>query len=212
MQTDRFTILVGPKKTAYKVPEGLLTMHSPVFERMCSAPFLESTQRVINLPEDEPDVFDYFFDWIHSVTPQVGFENGAEAVFHLAIFAEKYQICHLKNQLSDIIQKAWNQEILNSKTVNQVYSNVPDGAIIRQLCSWVLRKQVVRQGRTRRSYEEYDSVFISHSDLGRDFFKWANSCEPATCDFHDHSNITNPVEAQNHVCPYSDIHFPAPQA
>lgn len=96
--------------------------------------------------------------------------------------------------------------------MDQVYSNVPDGAILRQLCSWVLSKQVVWQGRTSRIYEEYESVFSSHSDLGRDFFKWTTSGEPATCDFHDHSNITNPVEAKDHVCPYSDIHFPAPQA
>lgn len=98
-QTDRFTILVGPNKSAYEVPEGLLNMRSIVFERMCSAPFLESTQRVINLPEEEPENFDCFFDWIYSLRPHVGFGNGAEAVFNLAIFAEKYLVCHLKNQL-----------------------------------------------------------------------------------------------------------------
>lgn len=217
MQTDRFTILVGPNKSTYKVPEGLLTMQSPVFERMCSAPFLESTQRVINLPEEEPAVFDNFFDWIHSAKPQVGFEKGVEAVFHLAIFAEKYQICHLKNQLSDIIKEAWKRQILNSKIMDQVYCNVPDGAILRQLCSWVLSKQIVWQSRTRRIYEEYDSVFSSHSDLGRDFFKFTTSGEPAACDFgacdfHDHSNITSPMEAKDHVCPYSDIPFPLSSA
>lgn len=58
-QTDRFTILVGPNKSAYEVPEGLLIMRSIVFERMCSAPFLESTQRVINLPE-EPEILIIF--------------------------------------------------------------------------------------------------------------------------------------------------------
>lgn len=217
MQTDRFTILVGPGKSAYKVPEGRLTMHSPVFERMCSAPFLESTQRVINLPEEEPDVFDNFFDWIHSSKPQVDFSKGTEAVFNLAIFAEKYQICHLKNQLSDIIKKDCDKQRLKSETIDQIYSNVPDGAVLRQLCCWVLKRQVAsytsfdRYGDKRELYKEYEPVFNSHSDLGRDFFKWAASGDPETCAFHDHSNIINPVEAKNYLCPYSNIHFPAPQ-
>lgn len=218
MQTDRFTIIVGPNKSSYKVPEGRLTMHSTVFERMCSAPFLESTQRVINLPEEEPEVFDNFFDWIHSAKPQVDFSKGTEAVFNLAIFAEKYQICHLKNQLSDIIKKDWDRRKLKPETIDQVYRNVPDGAVLRQLCSLVLKRQVSsyssfeRHGDKYELYKEYAPVFNSHSDLGRDFFKWATCGDPETCAFHDHSNITNPVEAKNYLCPYSDIHFPAPES
>lgn len=215
MQTDSFTILVGPEQYAYKVPQGRLTMHSAVFERMCSAPFLESTQRVIKLPEEDPEVFDNFFDWMHSSKPQVDLSKGTDAIFDLAIFAEKYQICHLKNQLSDIIKKDWDKQKLKSETVDQVYNNVPEGAVLRQLCSWILKMQVSRVNfydRQGDQHKDYEIVFASHADLGRDFFKWTISGESKACNFHDHNNITNPIEVKGNVCPYSDIHFLAPQS
>lgn len=215
MQTDSFTVLVGPDQYAYKVPEARLTMHSPVFERMCSAPFLESTQRVIELPEEDPVVFDDFFDWMHSSKPQVDFSKGPGAIFDLAIFAEKYQICHLKNQISDILRKEWEKQKLKSELVDHVYRNVPDGAVLRQLCSWILRMKGAScaiQWAPLEFYKDYETVFTSHADLGRNFFKWTIIGEPKACSFHDHSNITNPVVPKGNVCPYSDIHFLVPQS
>ena len=184
---------------------------------MCSAPFLESAQRVIKLPEEDPDVFDNFFDWIHSSKPQVDFSKGNEAIFDFAIFAEKYQICHLKNQISDIIRKDWEKQKLKPEIIDQVYSSVPDGAVLRQLCSWILNRQVIQYSydRLRKQYDiykEYETVFASHADLGRDYFKWNTVGETKGCQFHDHSNIANPVEGKGSACPYSDIHFLAPQS
>lgn len=218
MQTDSFTVLVGPDQCAYKIPQSRLTMHSSVFERMCSAPFLESTERVIKLPEEDPHVFDDFYDWMHSSKPHVDFNKGAEAVFDLAIFAEKYQICHLKNQIADILNKQLENDILNAETLDQVYSSVPDGAVLRQLCSSILERQVIYYSSYHRArkpedfYKEYEPVFALHANLGRDFFRWTVSNDHKPCTFHDHSNITNPVETTDNTCPYSDIHFVAPQS
>ncbi|MCJ1347566.1 hypothetical protein MMC31_005791 [Peltigera leucophlebia] len=217
MQTENFTILVGPAQCAYKVPQGRLIMHSPVFERMCSAPFLESTERVIKLPEEDPVDFENFFDWMHSSKPQVDFSSkGTEAIFGLAIFAEKYQIYYLKNQISDIIRQGWEKLKLKSETLDQIYSSVPEGAVLRELCSWILQKQATQNYSYGRSapafFEEYEPAFISHADLGRDFFKWTLNGESKTCSFHDHSDITNPLEGKRLVCPYSDIPFVAPRS
>lgn len=193
-------------------------MHSSVFERMCSAPFLESSQRVIKLPEEDPHVFDDFYDWMHSSEPHVDFSKGAEATFDLAIFAEKYQICHLKNQIADILLKEYQKDILNAETLDHVYSSVPEGAILRQLCSLILKKQITYHDeycyseRSLDDWKEYEPVFSLHAGLGRDFFTWTVTKKVKPCAFHDHSNITHPVEGTDKTCPYSAIHFVAPQS
>lgn len=118
-----------------------------------------------------------------------------------------------------MIQTNWNKQKLKAETIALVYSNVPDGAVLRQLCAFVLKAQVKgyvsyeKLRDQRELYKEYAPVFNSHSDLGRNFFKWTTlSGEPEMCAFHDHSNITNPMKATIYLCPYSDIHFPAPQS
>ena len=175
-------------------------MHSSVFERMCSAPFLESTHRIIKLPEDDLHVFDDFYDWTHSSKPHVDFSKGAEAMFDLAIFAEKYQICHLKNQIADVLKKEWDSNIMNSETMDQVYSNLPEGAILRQLCCWSLEMLISgycpyhNKRPPKDVCEEYEPVFALHPDLGRDFFRWSVIEDDHPCAFHDHSNITNTVK------------------
>lgn len=211
MQTDSFTILVGPDQCAYKVPEGRLTMHSAVFSSMCSAPFLESAQRIIKLPEEDPSVFEDFYDWMYSSKPHVDLKMGARAVFDLAIFAEKYQICHLKNQISDLLQNDWSHDILDAEILDHVYSSVPEGAVLRQLCVSIL-KRLLDQGvyvdhcgtwMAKDLFKEYDPVFALHTDLGRDFFRVAAIDRIHPCTFHDHSNIDRPLEVDAGFCPHS---------
>ena len=221
MHTKRFVVVVGPQQHVFKVPHGLLVEYSPVLERMCFPSFLDSNPLIINLPEEHPSVFKDFFDWLHSSKPQVDFSKGTEAIFDLAIFAQKYQICHLMNQIADLImttttlKKGGGEARLDPATLDHVYSSVPDGAaVLRQLCSWVLLWQV-KNWKYDNSFQDfnqqYAEVFTWHPELGRDFFQWvsakdANNVKP--CQFHDHSNIPNAVKGrgggQNDVCPYSD--------
>lgn len=175
MRTDSFTILVGPNQSAYKILEGRLTMHSSVFSRMCCAPFLESTQRVINLPEENPRVFHHFYDWMHSSKPHVDLGMGTEAIFDLAIFAEKHQSCHLTNQISDLLGEKWSNYRPSTQILDRVYSSVPDGAVLRQLCASIL-DSIVNKDHSSISafdfegmYEEYEPLFLLHSDLDRGF-------------------------------------------
>lgn len=212
MHTKRFNILVGPEECFFQVPEGLLIMHSPVFKRMCSAPFIESNQRRINLPEEDSSLFEDFFEWMHSSRPRASLRNGTKAIFDLAIFAEKYQICDLANQISDLVREEDRAERLNPGILDRVYSSVPKGAVLRQLCSWILKWEADSFGTCLNTAEdwgqEYEQVFTSDADLGRDFFKWSSpggKGRITACTFHDHSNIPNYVKSEDQVCPYTDI-------
>lgn len=223
MQTEHFTILVGPEKRSFKVPEGRLKMHSPVFERMCSAPFLEAKQRLIKLPEDDPSVFEDFFAWLHLSKPEIDSSKGTEAIFALAIFAEKYQICHLMNQITDLVKKDLGGHRLNPKILDQVYSGVPERAILRQFCSWILKEEVETHAfrhltNAKDQIKEYAGIFSLHPDLGRDFFLWTYQSDSDklkdrcnACQFHDHSDIPNPGKS-NKICPYTASFVEQPAA
>lgn len=213
MQTEHFTMLIGHESMPFKVPEGLLIMYSPVFEHMCSGPFRESNERLIRLPEERPSVFKDFFLWIHSLKPELDFSKGTESVFALAIFAEKYQIHHLINQTSDLIESNEGKKRMYPEILELVYNNVPKGAVLRQLCAWVLNCIVNYGGRGVHQislHQLYGHIFSAHADLGEDFFEWAS--DPTIvhnrrkCRFHDHSNIKNPIMDCHYLeCPYSDI-------
>jgi hypothetical protein len=105
MQSDRFIVLVGPTQTSFQVLQELLIQHSSVFKKMCHLPFKESIEQTIKLPEEKPAMFANFFIWLHALEPCITI-NHIEPVIDLAIFAEKYHICCLKNQTSDVLRTA----------------------------------------------------------------------------------------------------------
>jgi hypothetical protein len=72
---------------------------------MCNSSF-KSVEGVIELPEFELSMFDYFMVWLHSCSPTKAMENDIHAIIDLAIFSDIYQISSLKNQTSDLIQKS----------------------------------------------------------------------------------------------------------
>ncbi len=109
------------------------------------------------------------------------------SVLDLAIFAEMYIICQLKNQTSDIlcIELGSGRWQLTPNDISMVYDEVPSDSILRQLCSVSLAfpvtdpaslgfgyssgfgglPNVARTHRLHNNYLEWESVFEKHSDL-----------------------------------------------
>lgn len=158
-------------------------------------------------------------------------------VLDLAIFAEIYIICQLKNQTSDILRTElgsgrWQ---LTPENVCVIYDEVPLGSILRELCSASLALQVLDPPApstwdfsdaptvTHRKYENYlewRSVFEKHSDLGWDYFKQiqaGNSSMVVTngggaCRFHDHRDIPGTRREDVAKCPYPHGALPTEQS
>jgi len=128
MQSDRFTVLIGSAQMSFQVPQELLIQHSSVFKKMCHPPFKESIEKTIKLLEKKPATFANFFIWLHALEPCITIDQ-MEPVVDLANFAEKYHICCLKNQISDVLRAALsdNQWRVTSEIITTVYSSVPAG-------------------------------------------------------------------------------------
>jgi hypothetical protein len=102
---------------------------------MCHLPFTEFTEQVIRLPEEDTSTFEHFFIWLYALEPCLNLKS-IDSVVDLAIFTEKYHVCHLKNQTSDVIRTALskNRWEITPETIAKVYDSVPAGTILRHLC------------------------------------------------------------------------------
>ncbi|KFY96885.1 hypothetical protein V498_02396 [Pseudogymnoascus sp. VKM F-4517 (FW-2822)] len=224
MQSDRITILVGPTEKRFSIPEALLMQYSPPLGRMCQSEFKESQTRIIKLPEVKISTFEDFFIWIHVLEPSVNVKS-LESVLDLAIFAEIYIICHLKNQTSDILSAGFGDGRweLKPRDVSTVYNNTPSRSVIRQLCSVSLaltvqdRPDIIWNSRSSSSssIREYTDplkwkrVFEKHAELGWDYFREVQTAQTESaigcggpCRFHDHRDILDARSPSVGTCPY----------
>lgn len=92
---------------------------------------------MIELPEDDSLIFEYFLIWLHSPTSYMPLDSNDDSLIHLGIFAEKYHIRLLVNQISNLLRKAitegrWKP---SPDTARTVYDGVPAKSILRRLYS-----------------------------------------------------------------------------
>ncbi|GAM88404.1 hypothetical protein ANO11243_064370 [Dothideomycetidae sp. 11243] len=91
-------ILVGPSQKAFLAYDAILSRASPFFEAALKTEWLVDGLKVVEMPEDEPAIFQLFLDWLYRhelVVPQRNVFVGKDAVdivdklFHLYVFANK---------------------------------------------------------------------------------------------------------------------------
>jgi hypothetical protein len=99
------TILVGPSKTSYSLHKDLLCAHSPFFENCLRSNFLERQKDRVELPEDSPEAFEHFINWIYRedvIKPTD--QASLEVAIHTYVFADKLCMPAFKNRLMTIIR------------------------------------------------------------------------------------------------------------
>ncbi len=200
---------MGPCKEVFKVSKDLLTQCSPAFEKLCRLGTKERNQQIVNLPEDDPLIFEDFLIWLHSLTPSLPLDRNTESLIKLGVFAEKYRIHHLTNQISDFIRTAaskgnWkpSPEILRT-----AYSGTLASSIIRRLCSLVLTVSLSKESVRTDSWKP---VFTDFADLGWDYFRRVQMGQTSTrdimskraCRFHDHLDVFGWVRHEVRTCPF----------
>ncbi|KAI9851901.1 MAG: hypothetical protein M1824_002451 [Vezdaea acicularis] len=218
MQSDRFTVLIGSAQMSFQVPQELLIQHSSVFKTMCHPPFKESIERTIKLPEEKPVTFANFFIWLHALEPCIPIFD-IESVIDLAIFAEKYHICYLKNQTSDVLRTALsdNRWRVTPEIITAVYSSVPAGTTLRQMFSLGFAVNYgssslswSRRNKPTEHWAEWEKVFYDFPDLGWDYFQHIQKGQAdassiklgGACRFHDHSDTFGWIRGSGSSCSY----------
>jgi hypothetical protein len=71
-------IYVGPKRDLWVLPEEALCDRVQFFKSAFQSGFRESSEKVLELPEDDPIAFEFVFDYILQDWPDTGFINTLE--------------------------------------------------------------------------------------------------------------------------------------
>jgi hypothetical protein len=198
------TVLVGKSKASYTLHKDLLCTHSPFFENCLRSNFLEKQRDQVELPEDSPEVFEHFVNWIYreDVIKPTG-QTSLELAIHTYVFADKLCMPAFKNRLMSSIRAYHESTAVHLDTMLlwctlDVPDTLPLGHFLRDQIGFDMirhpRKYFLRcNGNAKRG--DVDSVAEDHGPLVSDLL-WAalqaahqKYDDPALrkgCHYHEH--------------------------
>jgi len=141
--------------------------------------------------------------WTLSPQPQINEQATFSEVARLGIFAARYQIFALSNQVTDMIRSnlANDHWQLEASMVDEIYEAVPTESPLRKVVRAALgtlpRPSVESEGRAR---EEWRATFLKHAELGLDYYEVGGSgwtpldYLSGACRFHEHQGVSHQEE------------------
>ena len=198
------TILVGPSKASYTLHKDLLCAHSPFFERCLGTCFLERQKDQVELPEDSPEVFEHFINWVYRrdvVEPTD--QPSLRLAIHTYVFADKLCMPAFKNDVVTKIRAYHEKTSVHLDSLVlwrslEVPENLPLGQflydqagfdLLRQPCKYFLRSE----GSAKRG--DVDSLAEDHGPLVSDLLwvvlqaanqKYDDPAMRRGCHYHEH--------------------------
>jgi hypothetical protein len=205
--------LVGPTER-FLVPRELLRRRSRTFRELLERHAGERSSETIQLPDTPVQTMEDFFTWTFSPQPQIDERATFSELVRLGIFAWKYQVSALSNQVTDMIRsnlanRDWQ---LQASMVDDIYEATPSGSPLREVIRAALgqlpRSIIEGEGQVR---EEWKATFLKHAQLGWDYIEAGGSeWTPqdyllGVCHFHDHQGVSHQEElfAFCDGCPYA---------
>jgi hypothetical protein len=205
--------LVGPTER-FLVPRELLQRRSRTFRELLERHAGERSSETIQLPDTPVQTMEDFFTWTFSPQPQIDERATFSELVRLGIFAWKYQVSALSNQVTDMIRSnlATRDWQLQASMVDDIYEATPSGSPLREVIRAALgqlpRSSIEGEGQVR---EEWKATFLKHAQLGWDYIEAGGSewtpqdYLSGVCHFHDHQGVSHQEElfASCDGCPYA---------
>ncbi|KAM0797440.1 hypothetical protein BDR22DRAFT_892292 [Usnea florida] len=127
---------VGPTRERFGIHKSLLSHHSSYFKAALEGGFEESKTGVINLRDEDPDVFWAFKEWLYS--DAVAYQHYPthdgkwSALINFYVFAEKNIIPKFQNALIDaMIGFASESETYTKRVISLAWVNTPTSSPLR---------------------------------------------------------------------------------
>ncbi len=148
VSTVTLRVGTGTEETAFQVHEDLLCQHSSFFKAAFTSQWKRNTERKIRLPEDDPDTFEEFIQWLYTQNyeldkePEEGIDWMSKSAV-LYVLADKYDVVPLKNDICKAIHKRYNDHEAprapkpEKELVAYVYKNTSRSSPLRKmLADW----------------------------------------------------------------------------
>ncbi|PQE12675.1 BTB POZ domain-containing protein [Rutstroemia sp. NJR-2017a BBW] len=145
--TKIVTIYVGKDKAEFAIHKKLLCDRVKFFDKAFRGRFKEAEDGVMHLPEEDPDAFGLFVEWIYQARlPSFHSLEDSKLFYKLYMFAEKTVQEELANATADILRGAKYHFIGTKELVfdiiEEVYEKTIDRSPLRKLCASDLACQV----------------------------------------------------------------------
>jgi hypothetical protein len=197
------------------IPRELLRRRSRKFCNLLDDSVETGEPSVIQISDASVETVEDFLVWTISLKPRIEEQTSLHRVVRLGIFAWRYQIHALCNQVADAIQSTlgrgeWQ---LDAEVVDKVYETLPAESGIRKVFRERLQKlSPVAVRRDNVTQERWEATFLKHAQVGWDCFNrketewdmWMSS--PSPCRFHEHSQHWGnggPPKTIGSGCPYA---------
>ena len=137
-------VIVGQEEKVFNMHKGVLCNVAPFFRAAFDGQFVEGTEQVLRLPDDDPTLFRHFQLWVY--TKQI-LEDGKaldtvsyKLLINLHIFGDKYGMPNLQDAAIDVlIDKAIATKKYPTSLFDHVYQNTASDSRLRELCvDWTL--------------------------------------------------------------------------
>ncbi|KAK5212286.1 hypothetical protein LTR41_002528 [Exophiala xenobiotica] len=201
---------------AFLVPGELLRRRSRTFRESL-------TCYVSGMPIHDTSVetLEDFFLWTMSPQPHIDERASFDQAVKLGIFASKYEIPALSNQITDMIRSnlASNEWKLQASIADEVYEAVPAGGPLREVVRAALGQlpKSITTDLGEGGREEWKATILKHAQLAWDYIEasgseWTKQAYlTGVCRFHDHEGMgyQNGLSAPCDGCAYAqDECFP----
>lgn len=150
LTTQRLTgptiiVVVGnqQKLEEFKVHEALIRASSPFFDKALTGPWIEASQRLVKLPEDEPKAFALYINWLYSGKVPAHSEDANTDYNHLLnayTLAERLLDTEFHNAVIDAVVERSQDKVTcgaprfpASLTIYHAFNNTESSAPIRRL-------------------------------------------------------------------------------
>lgn len=141
--TNMVQVKVGPGKKLFKLHKKILCNVAPYFEAAFEGGFVEVTEQVLELPDEDAAMFRHFELWVYTGDVLATGESDADiswdSLVGLYIFGEIRGIPNLQNAAIDaLIDKQSSQNAIPTRFLPRVYDSTPEDSSLRRLfVDWV---------------------------------------------------------------------------
>ncbi|KAL8770261.1 MAG: hypothetical protein Q9209_003897 [Squamulea sp. 1 TL-2023] len=133
------TVKVGQEdaQRTFSTHRELLCFYSPFFRSMMDGNWEESKTNIINLPADDPNVYEVFDNWLYGIN--LGLEStqtkDVSLIMGLWIFGDKVQAPGFQNAAIEALRSAAIEppRIFRLKDIQTAFENTGEGSALRKL-------------------------------------------------------------------------------
>ena len=207
-------IFVGPLQTHFRVHKKLLCTRSQYFERMFSSGFKEVIDSTIRMPEDDPDVFDMFVQWVYErrldtadMTKHTPKSGPLGLRFKLYCFAEEICLNDLMDYTISSFMSNYTKHVKSASVhvMSLAYEGTSKGSKLRLFIAHEL-VYILRTLGNSSFWPDKDLgwVMTKNEDLAVDVVSLLRSSSKDLENPARFSKYQYHVHANNHECLYKD--------